>query len=72
MNELLKYKTKKVVFNKQKAINTYIKAKRNQDECSGFIDGYEQAENDFVKSSYYILALGIVIGGLIVASFTLN
>lgn len=57
---------------KEKAVNDYIKAKRNQDECSGFIDGYEQAENDFVKSSYYILALGIIIGGLIVVSFILN
>jgi hypothetical protein len=69
MNELLKYKTKKVMLKKQKAVYDYIKDKHTQDECSGFIDGYERAENDFVKSSYYILALGIVIGGLIVGSF---
>ena len=54
---------------KQNAVNAYIKAKHTQDECSGFIDGYEQAENDFVTSSYYILALGIVMGGLIIACF---
>lgn len=69
MNELLKYKTKKMVFKKQKAIYNYIKDKHTQDECSSFIDGYEHAENNFVKSSYYILALGIVIGGLIVGIF---
>ena len=69
MNELLKYKTKKMVFKKQKAIYNYIKDKHTQDECSSFIDGYEHAENDFYKLSYYILVLGIVIGGWLVMSF---
>lgn len=69
MNELLKHKTKKIVLKKQKAVDDYIRHQHNQDECSGFIDGYERAENDFVTSSYYILALGIVIGGLIIACF---
>jgi hypothetical protein len=31
---------------KEKAVNDYIKAKRNQDECVGFIEGYFQCEKD--------------------------
>lgn len=30
----------------KKALNIYIKAKHTQDECIGFIDGYEQACED--------------------------
>lgn len=50
---------------KQQAVNNYVKTKHTSDECSGFIDGYEQAETDFFKSAYYILALGLFIGILI-------
>jgi len=50
---------------KQKALDNYIRCKHNQDECSGFIDGYEKAETDLSKSAYYILALGLFIGILI-------
>jgi len=31
---------------KEKAVNDYIKAKHNQDECVGFIDGYTQCQQD--------------------------
>jgi len=31
---------------KEKAVNNYIKAKHNQDECIGFIDGYTQCQED--------------------------
>ena len=31
---------------KEQAVNDYIKAKHNQDECVGFIDGYTQCQQD--------------------------
>jgi hypothetical protein len=31
---------------KEKAVTDYIKAKHNQDECVGFIDGYTQCQQD--------------------------
>ena len=31
---------------KEKAVNDYTKAKHNQDECVGFIDGYTQCQQD--------------------------
>jgi hypothetical protein len=34
---------------KEKAVNDYIKAKHNQDECIGFIDGYTKCQEDMVK-----------------------
>lgn len=36
---------------KVKAVNDYIKAKHNQDECVGFIDGYTQCQEDMAKES---------------------
>ncbi len=32
---------------KQDSLNTYVKEKHTQEECIGFIDGYEKAVNDF-------------------------
>lgn len=55
----------KILNNKEKALDNYIRAKHNQDRCSGFIDGYEEAETDLSTSAYYILALGLFMGILI-------
>jgi hypothetical protein len=37
---------------KEKAVNDYIKAKHNQDECIGFIDGYTQCQEDNKDKKY--------------------
>ena len=40
---------------KEKAVNDYIKAKHNQDECIGFIEGYTQCQKDMadkIKEAY--------------------
>ena len=37
---------------KEKAVNDYIKAKHNQDECIGFIDGYTQCQQDMADKKY--------------------
>jgi hypothetical protein len=31
------------------ALTTYIALKHNQDECSGFIDGYTQCQKDMIE-----------------------
>jgi len=36
----------------EKAVTDYIKAKRNQDECVGFIDGYTQCQKDMADKKY--------------------
>ena len=36
---------------KEKAVNDYIKAEHNQDECFGFIDGYYQCQKDMADIS---------------------
>jgi hypothetical protein len=35
----------------QKALNEYINLKHTQEECTGFIDGYNQAMHDFANNS---------------------
>jgi hypothetical protein len=37
---------------KSKAVYNYIKEKHTQDECSGFIDGYEKCEEDMADKKY--------------------
>lgn len=37
---------------KEKAVNDYIKAKHNQDECFGFIYGYTQCQEDMANKKY--------------------
>lgn len=40
---------------KEKAVNDYIKAKHNQDEYIGFIEGYTQCQEDMadkIKEAY--------------------
>ena len=40
--------------NSYKALNSYIEGKHNQDECSGFIDGYYQCAQDNIDKKYSI------------------
>lgn len=51
---------------KTKALQQYIKDKHTQEECIGFIDGYEaKKEEDSVASyyaSYYYFVIGLAIG----------
>lgn len=56
---------------KEKAVNDYIKAKNNQDECIGFIDGYDKGVENTIKSVHLVLLLGIGLGILIGVSFTI-
>jgi hypothetical protein len=56
---------------KEKAVDRYIRDKHTQDECIGFIDGYEVAEKKCIPAVYWVLSLGMLIGGLIVACFTI-
>ena len=42
---------------KEKAVNDYIKAKHNQDECFGFIDGYYQCQKDMATILFNISKL---------------
>ena len=46
----------------QKALNEYINLKHTQEECTGFIDGYNQAMHDFANNSEAIKenAIGFV------------
>jgi hypothetical protein len=37
---------------KSKAVYNYIKEKHTQEECSGFIDGYEKCEEDMAERKY--------------------
>jgi hypothetical protein len=34
---------------KEEAVTNYVREKHNQDECSGFIDGYEKCQQDIAK-----------------------
>lgn len=56
---------------KEKSVNDYIKEKHNQDECSGFIDGYDKGVENTIKSVHLVLLLGIGLGILIGVSFTI-
>lgn len=42
---------------KEKALDKYIREKHNQDECVGFIDGYEKCKEDIWK---YDITLSIL------------
>ena len=35
------------------ALTTYIALEHNQDECSGFIDGYKQCQENMANKKYY-------------------
>jgi hypothetical protein len=47
---------------KQQALNQYIKDKKTQDECSGFIDGWEEAEYYLSTQRTVDVLVGAVIG----------
>ena len=36
---------------KEKAVTNYVREKHNQDECVGFIDGYEKCQQDMADES---------------------
>ena len=36
---------------KEKAVTNYVREKHNQDECVGFIDGYEKCQQDMDDTS---------------------
>ena len=37
---------------KEKAVTNYVREKHNQDECVGFIDGYEKCQQDMADKKY--------------------
>ena len=54
----------------QKELNKYKLKENSLEKQNGFVDGFSAAESTYVKASYYIMALGIVIGALITFAFT--
>jgi hypothetical protein len=64
---------------KQKAVDQYIRDKHTQEECSAYIEGWEDAymegfnasEEKAIKAIYWVLAMGIVTGIILTLIFTL-
>ncbi len=46
---------------KENSVSTYIKERHTQEECVGFIDGYEKAVQDFEKIFYSMISIAPTI-----------
>lgn len=51
---------------KEKALDQYIRDKHTQDECLAYIQGWEDAHDYQISNVYWVLALGMVLGGSII------
>lgn len=46
----------------EKQLNAYIKDKRTQEECVGFVDGYNSAKEYYRNKIYLAGCIGVVSG----------
>jgi hypothetical protein len=55
----------------EKALDQYIRDKHTQEECSAYIEGWEDAHDYQINKLYWVLALGMLLGGVIMEVITL-
>ena len=55
----------------EKAVDQYIRDKHTQDECLAYIEGWEDAHDYQINKVYLVLALGMLLGGVIMELITL-
>jgi hypothetical protein len=56
---------------KEKAVDQYIRDKHSTDECYAYIEGWEDAHDYQINKLYWVLALGMLLGGVIMELITL-
>jgi hypothetical protein len=55
----------------EKALDQYIRDKHTQEECSAYIDGWEDGIDSMDSRIYWVLALGMVLGSIITVAISL-
>lgn len=55
----------------EKDLTQYIKDMHNQDECSGYIDGYNAAQSNTNKKIINAFFIGALFGGLLYCIITI-
>jgi len=50
----------------EKAVDQYIRDKHTQEECSAYIEGWEDGIDSMDSQLYWFLALGIILGAAII------
>jgi tetrahydromethanopterin S-methyltransferase subunit B len=56
---------------KEKAVDQYVRDKHSTDECYAYIQGWEDADEYQAGNTYWVLALGIILGISIMELITL-
>ena len=56
---------------KEKAVDQYVRDKHSTDECYAYIEGWEDAHDYQINKLYWVLALGMLLGGVIMELITL-
>lgn len=56
---------------KEKAVDQYIRDKHSTDECYAYIKGWEDSSLLQSKNAYWVLALGMILGAVIMEAITL-